>query len=70
LREASLLGAKNLTIEQLATAKTLYGTELDERLLHAIERDYPHLRELPDFESVQPRPESWRRTEKFSGKYR
>lgn len=40
--------ARNLTLEQLCEVKTLYKAEMDVDLLHAINRDYPHLLERPE----------------------
>ena len=47
LRGAQLKGAKNLTVEQLAAVKTLYGADLDPPLLEQIQQQYPQLLEKP-----------------------
>jgi len=43
LRGANLKGAKNLTIEQLQGAKTLYHAELDSELLKKVKKNCPYL---------------------------
>jgi uncharacterized protein YjbI with pentapeptide repeats len=45
LWEAHLQGAKNLTVEQLSTVKTLYNAQLDPPLQEQIQQQYPHLLE-------------------------
>jgi hypothetical protein len=45
LWEARLQGAKNLTVEQLSTVKTLYNAHLDPPLQEQIQQQYPHLLE-------------------------
>jgi uncharacterized protein YjbI with pentapeptide repeats len=47
LKYVSLKGAKNLTVKQLATVKTLYQARLDPPLLEQIQQQYPHLLEKP-----------------------
>jgi Pentapeptide repeats (8 copies) len=44
---AHLAGAKNLTVEQLSTVKTLYQAHLDPPLLEQIQQQYPQLLEKP-----------------------
>ena len=44
---ANLQGARNLDIEQLSEAKTLYNAKLDPELRKEIEEKYPHLLEKP-----------------------
>jgi hypothetical protein len=43
-RNADLTRVKGLTIDQLATAGSLAGTRLDDKLSAAVEAQYPHLR--------------------------
>ena len=43
LRDANLTGTKNLTIEQLSGAKTLYQAKLDPELMEKVKESYPHL---------------------------
>jgi hypothetical protein len=45
---AYLEGAKYLTVEQLATVKTLHQAHLDPPLLEQIQRQHPHLLEKPE----------------------
>jgi hypothetical protein len=47
LEGAHLEGARELTVEQLSTVKTLYLAELDPPLLEQIQRLYPQLLERP-----------------------
>jgi hypothetical protein len=47
LEGARLVRARNLTIEQLSTVKTLYEAHLDPPLLTQIQQQYPHLLEKP-----------------------
>jgi uncharacterized protein YjbI with pentapeptide repeats len=47
LRGTHLEGARGLTVEQLATVKTLYDAHLDPPLLAQIQRQYPYLLEKP-----------------------
>ena len=47
LTRADLEGVINLTVEQLATVKTLYPGYLDPPLLEQIQQQYPHLLEKP-----------------------
>jgi len=47
LRDANLKEVKNLTIEQLAGAKTLYQAKLDPELIKRIKKNYPYLLEEP-----------------------
>jgi hypothetical protein len=49
LRRAQLEGARNLTVEQLSTVKTLYQAHLDPPLLEQIQQQYPHLLEKSNF---------------------
>jgi Pentapeptide repeats (8 copies) len=49
-RHAHLKGARHLTIEQLASVKTLYKADLDLPLLEQIQQQYPHLLEEPQDE--------------------
>jgi uncharacterized protein YjbI with pentapeptide repeats len=44
-----LVGAWNLTIEQLSTVKILHAADLDEPLRMQIEQKYPHLLEKPNY---------------------
>jgi uncharacterized protein YjbI with pentapeptide repeats len=44
---ADLIGAKNLTIEQLSKVKTLYQAKLDNELLEQVKKCCPHLLEKP-----------------------
>jgi uncharacterized protein YjbI with pentapeptide repeats len=46
-QEADLSGAIGLTIDQLATVKTLYKATLDPALLQEVEKRHPQLRKLP-----------------------
>jgi BTB/POZ domain-containing protein KCTD9 len=48
LWKTNLKGAKNLTVKQLSTARTLYEAQLDPPLLAQIEQQYPRLRENPE----------------------
>lgn len=45
--EAQLEGAKDLTIEQLSTVKSLYQAQLDPPLHGQIQQEYPQLLEKP-----------------------
>jgi len=47
LREANLREVKGLTIPQLSKVKTLYKATLDSELMERIEKEYPHLLEVP-----------------------
>jgi uncharacterized protein YjbI with pentapeptide repeats len=47
LWKARLLGALNLSVEQLSTVKTIQGAELDAKLRMEIERNCPHILEEP-----------------------
>jgi hypothetical protein len=47
LHGAQLEGARNLTVEQLSTVKTLYQAYLDPPLLEQIQQQYPQLLEKP-----------------------
>ena len=47
LSHAILWLAKDLTIEQLATVKTLYRAKLDPPLLRQVKKQFPHLLEKP-----------------------
>jgi uncharacterized protein YjbI with pentapeptide repeats len=47
LSGANLEVAKNLTLQQLATVRTLFDARLDAPLLEQIQRQYPHLLEKP-----------------------
>jgi Pentapeptide repeats (8 copies) len=47
LQWANFEGATDLTVEQLAEAKTLYQAELDPPLLEQVQQRYPHLLEEP-----------------------
>jgi uncharacterized protein YjbI with pentapeptide repeats len=47
LQGANLQGVRNLTVEQLATVKTLYQATLDPPLREAIQQQYPLLLEKP-----------------------
>jgi Pentapeptide repeats (8 copies) len=49
LGDARLEGATGLTIEQLATVKTLYRARLDPSLFKQIKEKYPQLLEKPDY---------------------
>jgi hypothetical protein len=51
---ANLEGAKILTVEQLATVKTLYDAPLDPPLREQIQRQYPHLLEKPQDQTWRP----------------
>ena len=51
---ANLEGAHTLTVEQLATVKTLYDAHLDPPLLEQIRRQYPHLLEKPQDQRGRP----------------
>jgi uncharacterized protein YjbI with pentapeptide repeats len=48
VRWATLRGAKNLDVQQLCKALTLYEAELDQEHKELILRDYSHLLEDPD----------------------
>ncbi len=48
LREADLEKARNLTLVQLSTVKTLYNALLDPALMEQVEEKYPHLLEKPN----------------------
>ncbi len=48
LQSANLEKAHNLTIDQLAKAKTLYEAKLDEALLKEVRAKYPHLLQKPN----------------------
>jgi hypothetical protein len=48
LEGAHLRGAKNLTLEQLSEANTLYKAKLDLSLLEQVKEKYPHLLENPN----------------------
>jgi hypothetical protein len=43
LTEANLRGVKNVSIEQLSKAKTLYGAMLDPHLYQKIKKNHQHL---------------------------
>jgi hypothetical protein len=63
---ANLEGAKNLTVEQLSTVKTLYDAHLDPPLLEQIRRRYPHLLEKPQGQVARPLAEKpWLEREKL-----
>ena len=47
LRRARLAGARNLTVEQLSTVKSLQNAHLDPPLREQIKQQYPHLLEQP-----------------------
>ena len=47
LKGANLEGAKNLTINQLSKAKTLYNAKLDPELEKTLKENYPHLFNKP-----------------------
>ncbi len=47
LRRANLRRVKNLSIEQLSKAATLYEAELEPDFMKEIEKSYPHLSEKP-----------------------
>ena len=47
LEETNLKGAKNLTVDQLSKAKTLYNAKLDEELEKPLRENYPHLFDEP-----------------------
>jgi uncharacterized protein YjbI with pentapeptide repeats len=53
LLNADLTGAKNLKIEQLSKAKTLYKAKLDPELLEQVRKCCPHLLEKPKEEPEQ-----------------
>lgn len=48
VRWVTLRGAKNLAVQQLCKALTLYEAELDQDHKELILRDHPHLLEDPD----------------------
>ena len=50
LQEADFTGVKNLTIEQVSKAKTLYQTKLDPDLMEQLRKCCPHLLENPKVE--------------------
>jgi Pentapeptide repeats (8 copies) len=45
LERANLKGARNLTVEQLSTVRTLYQAHIDPPLLEQLQQQYPHLLE-------------------------
>ena len=47
LQNADLRNVRNLTLEQLSKAKSLYKTKLDPELLEQVKEKYPHLLERP-----------------------
>ncbi len=47
LENTNLKGAKNLTVDQLSKAKTLYNAKLDEDLEKQLRENYPHLFDEP-----------------------
>ena len=47
LEETNLKRAKNLTVDQLSKAKTLYNAKLDEDLEKQLRENYPHLFDEP-----------------------
>jgi hypothetical protein len=47
LSETSLMGAKNLFLEQLSNVKTLYKAQLNDELEEQVNEKYPHLLEKP-----------------------
>ena len=47
LLNVDLRNAKNLTLDQLSKAKSLYGAELDPELRKQVEAKYSHLLEEP-----------------------
>ncbi|NIM15051.1 MAG: hypothetical protein GTO45_24070 [Candidatus Aminicenantes bacterium] len=49
LISANLKGAKNLTVEQLAKAETLYGSQLEQDLFEQLRERYPYLLEKPRY---------------------
>ena len=53
-RCANLMNAKNLTVDQLSAAETLYQTKLDLSLLNQIKEKLPHLLEKPAAQWVEP----------------
>jgi uncharacterized protein YjbI with pentapeptide repeats len=53
LRGANLKGARNLTVEQLATVRTLYQAQLDPPLLEQIQRQYPQLLEEEQIQDLR-----------------
>ena len=54
IRCAKLKGVKNLTVEQLAGASTLYQAEMDPNLLRQVKEKIPHLLETPAVKWVEP----------------
>jgi uncharacterized protein YjbI with pentapeptide repeats len=50
LEGADLEGAKNLTVDQLSEAKTLYNAKIDNELLVQLKEKYPALFDKPDDE--------------------
>ena len=54
IRCADLMNAKNLTVDQLSAAKTLYHTKLDISLLNQIKEKLPHLLKKPALQWVEP----------------
>jgi len=47
LREANLMGARNLKLDQLSRTKTLLGAKLDPEIVTQVREKYPHLLEEP-----------------------
>ena len=54
IRCANLIGAKNLTVEQLAMANTLYHAEMDPNLFNQVKEKIPHLLKTPAVQWVEP----------------
>jgi len=50
----NLQGAKNLTIKQLSTVRTLYEAQLDQPLLEQVQQQYPQLLEEEKIQSLPP----------------
>jgi hypothetical protein len=46
--------AKNLTVEQLSTVRTLYGAQLDSLLEEKIQQQYRYLLEKPQDQEEKP----------------
>ena len=51
---SNLQGAKNLTVKQLSTVRTLYEAQLDQPLLEQIQHQYPQLLEKEKIEFTPP----------------
>ena len=51
LSEADLTQVKNLSINELSEAKTLYKAKLDPELMEQVKDKYPHLLEEPKVNS-------------------